>query len=106
MTSSRHLVAIAALPLIVAAGIICAAPVQATPVETGCASGYDTLSLSWLATQGGYRVPFELDAAGNNNGLVCAKAFNETVYEHNFCADGCTVPVIYNFYDDNLTPQH
>lgn len=107
MTSSRHLVAaIAALPLVVTAQILCAVPAHATPVENGCASGYTQLSLSWLATQGGYRVPFELDAAGNNNGLVCAKAFNETVYEHYFCVDGCSVPVIYNFYDDNLTPQH
>ena len=38
--------------------------------------------------------------------LTSAKAFNEAVYVHNFCVDGCTVPVIYNFYDDNLTPLH
>lgn len=75
-------------------------------METGCASGYSTMSVSWLGTQGGYRVPSELDAAGNNNGLVCAKAFNELVYEHNFCRDRCTVPIIYNFYEDDLTPRH
>jgi hypothetical protein len=106
MTSSRHLVALAALPLLVAAPIMGAVPAQATPVENGCASGYSSVSVAWLATQGGYRLPSELDSAGNNNGLVCAKAFNETVYEHNFCVDGCTVPVIYNFYEDNLTPLH
>jgi hypothetical protein len=51
---------------------------------------------------GGYRVPFIIDAEGNNDGIVCGHPFNETQY-NKFCPDGsCGVPVIYNFRDNTL----
>jgi hypothetical protein len=71
------------------------------PIETGCASGQEVLTLEYLS-QFGYRVPFLIDAAGNNDGIVCGVPLPE-VYRQLFCPDPCLVPVVYQFFDNNVT---
>ena len=73
-------------------------------METGCPAGYQTLTLELLASQGPYVLPFTLDEAGNDDGVICGKPFNEVAYEK-LCKP-CPVPVLYQFRDNDLTPAH
>jgi len=51
-------------------------------------------------------LPFVLDAEGNADGFVCGKPDNDVVFAI-FCPDGCGgIPVLYNFTDNDLTPEH
>jgi hypothetical protein len=78
----------------------------ATPMETGCPAGFQLLSLDFLREQGGYMLPFVLDAEGNEDGFVCGKPYNDVVFSI-FCPDGCGgIPIFYNFTDNDLTPEH
>jgi len=104
MKSPRIATAATAGALALSATLIAAGSASAaTPPETGCPAGYSLLSLEWLAEQGAYMLPFQLDAAGNNDGLVCGKPLNPVV-QNNICGNQCPVPVIYNFYDNTRTP--
>jgi hypothetical protein len=47
------------------------ADVSQTPVETGCPTSYELLSVASLEAAGPYVVPRRVDTAGNNNGYVC-----------------------------------
>lgn len=80
----------------------------AAPSETGCPAGYQTLSVSWLESQGPYKVPAQLDDpanGGNGDGLVCGKPINPT-RAPKLCGGPCAVPVQYEFSDNNRTPLH
>ncbi len=77
----------------------------ATPKEAGCPAGFTVLSLQFLAAQGPYHLPFVLDAQGNNDGLVCGRAFVDAAAAQ-LCGGVCDVPVLYNFYDNDRTPAH
>lgn len=74
------------------------------PIHNGCLPGYHVFSVAELAAEG-YGVPGRIDAAGNADGLVCGKRVSEAVAvqlcggEHN--PDGCPVPVVYDFSDNN-----
>ncbi len=74
-----------------------------TPPQTGCPASNQVLSVAELTAQG-YRVPAQVDAAGNGNGLVCGKPLSAAAQEQ-FCRlnGGCPV-IIYQFRDDDLTP--
>jgi hypothetical protein len=90
--------ALAAGPLAAAA----AADTPPLPTETGCPVG-QALTLDYLS-QFDYRVPFQVDAEGNNDGIVCGvplpEAFQDVLYPNS------TVPVIYLFSDNTVTtPQ-
>jgi hypothetical protein len=94
-------VALAAGPLAATA----AADTPPLPTETGCAVGQETLTLEYLS-QFGYHVPFQIDAAGNNDGIVCGVPLPE-VWQKVFCGDaGCGVPVVYNFFDNTVASRH
>jgi hypothetical protein len=82
-----------------------AATAAAVPPDTGCPAGWQHLSLTFLASQGPYHVPFVIDAAGNMDGYVCGKPVNHTQYLK-LCGSTCDVPIIYNFRDNDLTPSH
>jgi hypothetical protein len=69
------------------------------PTETGCPVG-QALSLDFLGPLG-YQVPFQIDAAGNNDGIVCGVPLPEAYREHFFPT--ATVPVIYLFRDNTVT---
>jgi hypothetical protein len=83
-----------------------AAATAATPKDTGCASGYQLLSLDFLREEGPYMVPFVHDAEGNRDGFVCGKPYNDVVFAI-FCPNGCGgIPILYAFSDNFLTPEH
>jgi hypothetical protein len=76
-----------------------------TPPQTGCPASNEVLSVADL-TPLGYRLPGRLDAAGNANGLICAKllapAADVQACLHNpECVPGT---VLYYFRDDTLVP--
>ena len=82
-----------------------AAPAGATPNETGCASGWQVLSISGLIAQG-YN-PGLADLDSNQDDTICGKPLADPVQQRR-CEEigGCTVPVIYVFWDNTLTPAH
>ncbi len=54
----------------------------------------------------GFTLPTDIDAAGNNNGLICGKPLCANAQEQ-FCNNfvgGCPVDIVYYFRDDNLVP--
>ena len=59
------------LALIVGALIVGSSPSGATPVETGCPTGYDYRSLTEWADMGYGGAPPFVDATGNSDGYVC-----------------------------------
>lgn len=108
MRSHRAITVAAAVLAFGATGFITATTSAAsTPSSTGCpsGSGFEVLSLAFLASQGPYQQPFTLDAAGNNDGFVCGKALPEATVKH-ACGSPCPVPVVYTFLDNDLTPSH
>lgn len=92
--------ALAAGPLATTA----AADTPALPTETGCPVG-QALTLEFLS-QFNYQVPFQIDAEGNNDGIVCGVPLPE-VWQEVFCGDdGCGVPVVYLFGDNTVTRKN
>jgi hypothetical protein len=71
-----------------------------TPVLTGCPAAYAHMRLDDLLAAGPYYVAVRLDAAGNNDGFVCALALPEAVRLAR-CGPSCPVPVLYQFTDDD-----
>jgi hypothetical protein len=70
-----------------------------TPPITGCAVGHELLSVATLTEQG-YRVPADIDSSGNADGYVCGRPLN-AVQKDKICSTSpCTVPIIYDFYDN------
>jgi hypothetical protein len=102
---------IAAVAVIAPLGILWPATsvgAVATPPQTGCSAGFQTLSVSWLESQGPYQAPARLDDpanGGNADQLVCGKTINPT-RTAKLCGTPCDVPVLYEFADNNLTPWH
>ena len=86
--------------------LISAMPVGAaavpTPGETGCAAGFEQLSVETL-TGLGYRVPALEDEAGNHDGWVCGHALVDAAAEQ--ISPGHTL-TIYLFDDNVITPEH
>lgn len=80
-------------------------PYQAgDPQLNGCPSGYEALSVDVL-TPYGYRLPALIDSTangGNGDGIVCGHPL--TAAEQAAREPGATVPVIFNFEDNNLPP--
>lgn len=102
----RLRMALGGAALAATASLLPTAPALAvdTPPETGCPASNEVLVVADL-TALGYRAPAQVDAAGNNNGLVCGKPLSPAAQEQ-FCkkiVGGCTVPIIYQFRDDDIT---
>jgi hypothetical protein len=84
--------------------------VSQTPVTTGCPAGFEHVSVASLPNPP-YRMPARIDAAGNNNGYICALALPEAVAEAycNFEPTACylvqhNLP-LYQFVDDDNPAQ-
>jgi hypothetical protein len=73
------------------------AGVSQTPVATGCAAGFAQLSVVDLESQGYGFAPL-VDT--NKDGFICGRALPEG-FQEQLCDSTCTVPVSYNFVDDN-----
>lgn len=78
-----------------------------TPVATGCPAGFTKLSVAWLEAAGPYKEPALIDAAGNDDGYVCALALPDAVRDA-WCANGrggCLLEQLglplYQFVDDD-----
>jgi hypothetical protein len=101
----RHL---AAATLLAGAGLAATiTPAEAdNPSSTGCPVAYQLLSVSSLESQSSnYRLPRQLDEAGNNDGYVCGRPTNDQSAE-NFCGGPCPVPQLYDFQENDRTPSH
>jgi hypothetical protein len=70
------------------------------PHANGCPSGWDALSVTDL-TNAGYKVPASVDAAGNNDGIVCGLAW--TAAEQAARLPNASLQ-IYEFRDNDLPP--
>ena len=75
-----------------------------TRPERECRGAFELLSVTYLEAQGPYRVPRQVDEAGNKNGYVCAKALPES-QRQKICGPECPVPVLYFFTDDELPTE-
>lgn len=103
--TNHHIARLAAAGVVVTSGwfITAGTAHAATPRDTGCPAGYKSLSVTWLEGQGPYQLPRRLDEAGNNDGYVCGKAFNDAATA-GYCGGSCPVPVLYDFIENDLTP--
>lgn len=108
MTSYRAFAYLAALATAAAVGVGSArGDVAQTPVSTGCPAGFDHVSVASLPNPP-YRLPARLDAAGNNDGFICALALPEAVAEAfclNFEPGACNLVQLglplYEFIEDD-----
>jgi hypothetical protein len=91
-----------AVAVLLAVGFLGAAPPSsaAAPGDTGCAAGYDYLSVEALVAAG-YRVPVEIDRTGNADGFVCGRPLPDAACRaHGF--DPCPVETYYLFGDNDV----
>lgn len=79
---------------VVVVALVAANTVAATPKGGNCPVGTSGFIVWDVSTQP-YQVDDAIDANGNNNGLVCAKAVDSLT----FVIEGQTYPV-YNFIED------
>jgi hypothetical protein len=95
---------IAAGTVLLAVGLLAAVPLPAAVAKpgTGCPAGYQLRTVESLAATGNAPVPGQIDAAGNNDGLVCAHPLPDA-----FCTamgfDPCPVETTY-WFTDNTVP--
>jgi hypothetical protein len=93
-----------ALMLVATVGVLPAnAAPPGTPPTTGCPA-HQLRSVASLEAEGPYRVPRQLDAAGNQDGFVCAQPMPPAATEQRCPLDPCLVPVIYMFRENDLVP--
>lgn len=111
----RIAVLLVVLPLaaVAAAGTARADAAQ-TPTATGCPAAYELKAVSWFEAQAPYKLPRQVDTAGNDNGYVCSLALPDG-YRDADCMLGGTIACIleqlglpvYHFVDDgNPASQH
>ena len=79
-------------------------PAVDTHPKTKCPHKFKRLSVAYLELQGPYRLPRQLDEAGNNNGYVCGQALSEEERQE-ICGPDCPVPVIYFFGEDDCSKR-
>jgi hypothetical protein len=91
---------VAAGTVLLAVGLLAAVslPTAAAPTNTGCPAAYELRTVKSLAATGNEPAPSLVDAAGNNDGLVCARPLPDVVCP----ADPCPVETIYVFTDNNV----
>ena len=99
---------LSALTVAAATALLLAAPVAATPLQTGCPSGYAAKTVVEWEAMGDYRVPRRVDEAGNQDGIVCGRALPDGfLFGWAITANGLnpTVDVLYLFSDNNNPAQ-
>jgi hypothetical protein len=90
------------------AGAVAPPPVTGCPASgqvDGQMTGWQTLSVAWLESQGPYMAPRQVDEHGNGDGIVCGLPLPAARAEQ-LCGGPCQVPVVYVFRDDSITPWH
>jgi hypothetical protein len=98
----RH-VRVAAVTVLLAFGLLAAGPLPtaAAKTGTGCPAGFQLRTVESLAATGNTPNPGLLDAAGNNDGLVCVLPLPDA-----FCTamgyDPCPVETVYLFLDNTV----
>ena len=114
LRSRNTLTNLAAASVMLATGLTVlgtAAATADTPPQTGCPSngqpgGWLFLSVSDLIAQGYINVGGNVDL--NADGYICGKPVSQALQD-NICAAEpggvCTVPIIYYFLDNDLTPH-
>jgi hypothetical protein len=90
------LVAAAASALVVGTA---SADVSQTPIATACPAGFEVLSTAPLK-EAGYKLPINIDEAGNNDGFVCGLERPEAVLLAQ-CGPTCPVTAFYVFRDND-----
>ena len=95
-TSIVAIVSALALPL---GGAAAATPPGSTPPESGCPASATERSVSDFPAEEGYMLPSILDAAGNNDGLICAFPLPEAA------AKNLSVEIVYQFFENNLPAE-
>ena len=94
---------IAAITVLLVVGLLVAVPLPTAVAKpgTGCPAGYQLRTVESLAATGNAPVPGLIDAAGNNDGLVCALPLPDA-----FCIamgfDPCPVETVYLFTDNTF----
>ena len=94
---------VAAVTVLLAVGLLAAIPLPSAMAQesTGCPAGWQYRSVESLAATGNEPVPGQVDAAGNNDGLVCALPLPDA-----FCIamgfDPCPVETVYLFTDNTF----
>jgi hypothetical protein len=92
--------------VLILAGLGTTAANAATPVETGCPAGYDTVRVDvWVAL--GYAGIVQLDDpanGGNGDGILCHRQLND-VQREKFCATR-TCPEIVYWWVENFRAAH
>lgn len=96
-TVTRHRTLRALVLAVIATGLVgIAAPASAHPIDTGCAAGFETLSVDELAQQG-YGLPPVIDGEGNGDGWICGRPLPHAVNE----AQGFPTGVQLYLFGDN-----
>ena len=89
------------LLLALSLGTATAAAAPPLPTETGCPAGYQVLVVSDLVALGYLELPEAIDAAGNQDGLICGLPLPEAVRQQ-LCGPDCPIPVTYIFDENDL----
>ena len=87
---TRVLIALVIVAVVALAGGTARADVSQTPGATGCAAGFDLLSVTAMEAIGPYYVPRLVDTGGNNDGYVCGHAQPDSVRDA-YCKQGAVV---------------
>jgi hypothetical protein len=95
-TSIVAIVSTLALPL---GGAAAATPTGSTPPENGCPASATERPVSDFPAEEGYMLPSILDAAGNNDGFICALQLPEAA------AKNFPVETLYVFSENNLPAE-
>jgi hypothetical protein len=95
----------AVLTIATSASAASADPPPGTPPQTGCPAAAQVLDVAML-THLGYGVPAQLDASGNDNGLICGIRFDDEAALHIFGPNTClTLIGCFLWSDDTVGPR-
>ena len=83
------------------------ADVAQTPVATGCPAGFPATNIQALETAQGHPYFFaeQLDQAGNNDGVICARQISDGLSKV-LCGANCPYVLFYFYENDNPAAVH
>ena len=81
---------------------VSAAPSASAKTTNGCPAGWDHRTVASLLATGNAPVPGQIDAAGNNDGSVCALPLPDAFCLRVLGFDPCPVATIYLFRDNDV----
>jgi hypothetical protein len=98
----RRIAGAGAIVVAVGAGAVAIAAPAGAAANTACPEGFEMITVEAAVEQGYRHTPVYLDAAGNNDGIVCRRPVGDGIL-HIFLA--ATVDQIYILLD-NVTPRN